>query len=519
MTEFGMKIAGGGRKALALTLCLGSAALAGFMGNATAPVLARSAASDSVYTKETEHFAVFYLKTGVHAIAGATVDQDGNGHPDNVDDVALQLERIWRLGVDTLGFPAPKGVSAERTSKLPTHGKFPVRIADMAATSASFGPDRYQGFCTNPGLDSTVPDGMQIVVENDFINGYDQKPFQVNVTPYNSANGVDSLLYDYSKRPDLGWRVQLARQFMFALEKQYDKGFYMAFHFMAAQWFATRAYPDIHDEWQYLPKFVDIVREPAFSTFMNEEYAEWPMAKAMADVYGDKFMKEIWDYRHLILNNGSLTTETYWFNTVMRTLKKDLAPFTAHFTKMTLCLQLGLPCADEYFHGFKMDYLTTKIAYAFSVEKSDRAGWTNGGPFQVALYKLDRTELKDGWNLKFNQVPDSNSSVGAIVRLPAQTVEVIHPTTGNYVFNMNPGDTALYFVANAAYEGRTNAEFYAGTTSAPLTVGIRSRAPQAAPASLRALDIQGRPVNEASRGIRLEYVPGKGWVRNLKLAH
>ena len=90
------------------------------------------------------------------------------------------------------------------------------------------------------------------------------------------------------------------------LAVRFSASCYMAFHTMAAQWFAMRAYPDIHDEWQYLQKFADIVREPAFSYWKEEEFAEWPMAKAMADVYGGKFMKEIWDHRIDIMVDGRI---------------------------------------------------------------------------------------------------------------------------------------------------------------------------------------------------------------------
>lgn len=222
-------------------LCAGAAAFAGLSGVTTSPVLARAAASDPVYVKETAHFAVFYYKTGVHAIAGATVDQDANGVPDNVDDVAVELERIWRLGVDTLGFPAPPGNKVEIGRTFETgivlqvpNGKFPVSIGDMATLSSDWGPAKVYGFCSQPGQDTSYPAGMELAVENDFINSYDSKPFQVKVAPVNSANKIDSVLYDYSKRPDLGWRVTLAHEFFHALQKQYDKGFYMAFHEIVA---------------------------------------------------------------------------------------------------------------------------------------------------------------------------------------------------------------------------------------------------------------------------------------------
>lgn len=498
---------------------MGAAAFGrGLSGAASAPVvLGRSAATDSVYLKETAHFALFYSKTGVHAFPQADVDKDGNGVPDVVDDLALEAERIWRLAIDTMGFPAPKGTTKELVSHLDSKGKFTVRIGDLATLSSALGPQGAMGFCTQPGLDSLVPDGMEIVVENDFINSYNHLAFQVKVAPQNTQWKDDSVLYDYSVRPDLGWRVTLAHEFFHALQKQYDKGFYMAFHEMSAVWFAHRVYPTIHQEWQYLQKFALIAEQPAFSYWENEEYAEWPMAKAMALTYGDAFMKQIWDYRKDILVNGGVIDEGTWFHNALTSMGKDESAFNRTFIRMVSCLQLSLACSDDYFDGFQLSTPKIKVWDADSVEDNNSSSWSGGGAFQVRLFKIIPTKLVHGWNAKSSEVTPTSSAHVAVIRLPSQSMTIVKPLGGPYVFNVNPGDTSLYFALIGGYDGVRESGTYVGGTKLPLSTGIGRRRSSLVQETPQSRDLQGRPVTGTHRGITIEFIPGQGWVRRVKM--
>ena len=54
------------------------------------------------------HFRIFYALEGVNALAPARrSDLDGNGVPDYVDDIALQLQAAEKLFVTVLGFQSP----------------------------------------------------------------------------------------------------------------------------------------------------------------------------------------------------------------------------------------------------------------------------------------------------------------------------------------------------------------------------------------------------------------------------
>lgn len=519
MTKFGINLAGV-NSALALILGLGVAAHAGLASQASAtPLLARAVATDPVYTLETSHFAVFYSKTGVHAITGAAVDKDGNGHPDNVDDIAQELERIWRLAIDTMGYRLP--VAAKRElgygRDVPA-GKFPVAIGDMASFVPSWGTDGTYGFCTAPGQDTTTPKGLEVVAENDFVNSSTSKAFQVKVNPVNTPNQMDSVLYDYSKRPDFGWRVTLAHEFFHALQKQYDGTFIYAFHEMSAVWFATRAYPTIHHEWQYLQKFVNIVSQPAFSTWENEEYAEFPMVTAMVKAYGDIIVRQLWENRNMIIENGSLTSETVWAHRVMVKLGYDESLFTKTFVETVARLALNLD--KNLWSSYKITNVTIEQALQDTAEKDNWTGYSVGGPFQVEIYRLDLANITGKWNFKFSYVTPTSSAASGIIRLPSKEVTIVRPLGGPFVFNKNPGDTAIYAIMSAGYDGLRpgdHSSIYLGTTSSPVSTGIHKRVKGLAPGAALRLDLQGRPVKEGSHGIVLEYQPNHGWVRRVKM--
>jgi hypothetical protein len=56
-------------------------------------------------TSGTEHFLIHYTLFGVDAVPAD--DRDGSGTPDWVEEVAEVMETIWRVEIDSLGWPAP----------------------------------------------------------------------------------------------------------------------------------------------------------------------------------------------------------------------------------------------------------------------------------------------------------------------------------------------------------------------------------------------------------------------------
>jgi len=479
--------------------------------------LAARSQADAVLKYETTHFAVFYSKTGVHAIAGAGVDKNSNSVPDAVEDIGNELERIWRLAIDTLGYPVP--VPAKRELgygvDVPT-GKYPIAVGDMATFVSTWGTSGVYGFCTEPGQDTTTPDGMEVVVENDFVNSSTGKAFQVKVSPLNSANKIDSVLYDYSLRPDLGWRVTLSHEFFHSLQKYYDKGFYYAFHEMSAVWFSTRAYPEIHAEWQYLQKFIGIVKMPAFSYWENEEYAEFPMVSALVNAFGDGIVKTLWENRTMMVVNGKLIDEMTWMHNVLLKQKLDEVAFNFEFANEVSCLYLNLKCSDRYYAGFKTSSSPVGTVRLDTVETGNSNGYTSGGTFQVDMYKGNTNVIRNGWNFKITYEASSSSAVAIVIRMPSQAMERIRPVGAPYVFNLNPGDTAIYAAISPGFDNSELTYLYLGSTKTPVSTGIHSRHALRPTAALR-MDLQGRPVRDGVKGIVLEYTPERGWARRVNV--
>ena len=499
---------------------MGAVAHAGLDPSASvAPAFAARSQADAVLKYETTHFAVFYSKTGVHAIAGAGVDKNSNSVPDAVEDIGNELERIWRLAIDTLGYPVP--VPAKRELgygvDVPT-GKYPIAVGDMATFVSTWGTSGVYGFCTEPGQDTTTPDGMEVVVENDFVNSSTGKAFQVKVSPLNSANKIDSVLYDYSLRPDLGWRVTLSHEFFHSLQKYYDKGFYYAFHEMSAIWFATRAYPDIHAEWQYLQKHIDIVNAPAFSYWEEEEFAEFPMVSALVNTFGDGVVKMLWENRTMMVVNGALISETVWMHNVLQKNNLDEAAFNFEFASATSCLFLNLQCADRYFSGYKSNSALVTASRLDSVEFDNLGGYSASGPFQFELYKVDPGVIRNGWNFKISYESAASSAVSVIIRMPSQALERVRPVGVPFVFNLNPGDTAVYVANSPGYDNARISYLNLGATKSPVSTGIHSRGALRPSAALR-MDLQGRPAKDGVKGIVLEYTPERGWARRVNVGN
>jgi len=482
-----------------------------------APAFAARSQADAVLKYETTHFAVFYSKTGVHAISGAGVDKNSNSVPDAVEDIGNELERIWRLAIDTLGYPVP--VPAKRElgygTDVPT-GKYPVAVGDMATFVSTWGTSGVYGFCTEPGQDTTTPDGMEVVVENDFVNSSTGKAFQVKVSPLNSANKIDSVLYDYSLRPDLGWRVTLSHEFFHSLQKYYDKGFYYAFHEMSAVWFSTRAYPEIHAEWQYLQKFIGIVKMPAFSYWENEEYAEFPMVSALANTFGDGVVKTLWENRIMMVKNGVLLDELIWFHDVLKKMNLDETAFNFEFASEVSCLYLNLKCSDRYYAGFKTSSAPVRNVLLDSIEFDNSAGYSAGGSFQVDMHKGNTDVIRNGWNFKMSYAEPTSSAVSVIIRMPSQTMERVRPVGAPFVFNLNPGDTAVYAANSPGFYNDEISHLSLGATKSPVSTGIHSRNALRPSATLR-MDLQGRPAKDGVKGIVLEYTPERGWARRVNV--
>jgi hypothetical protein len=197
-----------------------------------------SFAPDSEYTSSSDHFKFHFAKTGTNAVFQPTVDNNGNGVPDYVDECASVLEYVWAKEIDTLGYNPP-----------PSDGSYPVNWPNG-------GDGRYDIYLLNLGssyLGATFPETTQtpapawvwtsfIELDNDYL-GYDPN--------------LQHSQYEWLS-------VTAAHEFFHAIQFSYDasefelgagdmaKPYWME---MSAVWMEDQVYDNIDDYIYYLPAF------------------------------------------------------------------------------------------------------------------------------------------------------------------------------------------------------------------------------------------------------------------------
>jgi hypothetical protein len=464
-------------------------------------------ASPQVY--QTQHFAIFYTTTGAHAVAQAGLGVDGSGVPRVIDSMGQLAEQVWRVAIDTLGYPVPGGIDSVLGFGVKnTTGKFPVEVMDLATADPSFQGQALVGFATNPSQDASSKKGMELLVENDFLDG-GTTPIRVIVDPVN--NNGDSVLYDYSKDPLKGWAVALAHEFYHNLQYEYDYGFTYAFHEMTATWFPMRVFPNIHHEWGYFKGFMSNLRWSAFSTNGSDPYYNYVLISELAHVYGDNVLKQLWPL-HATDFTGS---EEIWYHKSLIKLGKNELDVNEDYLRGVLATLVN---GSHFLNQFgKLQASVTLPQNGPIADSTSNTSFGGGDFYAINMEKLDRNQFSNGWNMMFVDGIDSTMSVGGWAELPSKRVFVVHPGKGRFVFTRDAGDTSVYagmlnVVANTSEIG---CQLYG--TKAPAS-GVQSRvqtAEQGAP-KLR-LDLYGRPVGASKTGIVFEGDNIHGWKRRVIL--
>jgi len=466
-------------------------------------VAGRTLADAAPRLLETAHFAIFYQTTGPHAVAGAGVDLDGNGHPDNVDSTGAIAERVWRLGIDTLGYlkPIPYDTTLAYQAVVPS-GKFPIEVIDIPTVVPDWGGKRYMGYATPPNTENGRR--QQLVIENDFVDTKDRMAIQVKVDPINT-NGVDSLLIDYSKDPLRGWKVAIAHEFYHNLQHRYDARYLYGFHEMSAVWFATRCYPEVKHHWQYYPGYVKNISISAFNTDDMGPYENFPFVTAMTTALGDGILKDLWSVRLKTFTGD----ENFWLRDAFDTLKVDATLFTKAYVGGVLQTVLNFPSILNEQGRVKVK-ATIENRPLIRVTGEFSAAQTHG----VGIYKLHKDQLNDGWNLAFYPTPTYSSA--AFLRAPSGDVIRVHEGKDTVVVGKRIEDTAWYTASmNVPY----NKSAYCvdiDISQSPITP-VQRRSIGLRPTPQYRVDLYGRPVRAGSRGIILEGSPSTGWTRAVKM--
>lgn len=437
-------------------------------------MVAGRALADSLRYYETDHFVVIYQVQGRSAVAGATVDSDGNGTPDNVQSIGAIAEKVWRLGVDTLGYPAPRGRDSTTGWKrrLGRNNKFPIMVGDMSSFSSGWHGNMYLGYMVKPRYDPDSAGGMQMVVENDFMDS--TSPIQIKVDPRNTPGGIDSVLYDYSKDPVKGWSATIAHEFYHALQFQYDATNLWAWHEATATWYAKRAFPQVKHHWQYLHYYLEHSLHGAFSTAYDlEPYANFFFVDVVAKVLGEDFIYSSWKGRM----NVSISNEKNWFTSIASDAPNGERSVTLELSKEAL--RLASP-AFEYDGGWRnfvprnsMNNWQTKGRTA--VENDQIA--QSVGFFGPTFAFPSSDQFAAGKNLYvWANVGLSTGAVG-VLRQPSNRIEAFVANRDTTVFGAESNDTSWLFCLVMGYypDGKDNIISILVTSKPALAITPRSR--------------------------------------------
>src|SRR5687768_16380648 len=215
-------------------------------------------------TFETEHFVLHYSTVSTSDAVPA-VDVSGiQGVPDYIEVAARSWEEIWQRQVVELGYPAPKGVTAQN--------KFHVYFDKIP----------YYGYCmpTNVELEGVSPVAVgtasaYIVINSDF---YGFPP-----------NDEDRTGTEVIRSGAL--KVTQAHEFMHALQiaiNVYGSGWLMESH---ATWAEDAVYDGINDWHWYINTFLATPELPIFSRYL---YGAAYFQNYVSERYGVDVMRQIW---------------------------------------------------------------------------------------------------------------------------------------------------------------------------------------------------------------------------------
>lgn len=251
---------------------------------------------DSVYTRKTDHFEIFYTLKGVHATTKAFVDS-----------VATDMEMAWDFHVNKMGMKNPIATTQTYHYQKPIEpGLYPIEIVDLnnVRNSDIVGTDGCTSGCfgiTHP-TDNSNPQKTQIFLDNDFyfVPTYNIKYGNISINGKNCTYPEPSaplISYDrdYTKKWGLGIRVTAFHELYHAVQLRY-----MDFRVHWSFWFEASASgveeitaPDIDD---YISHISQIFYTPGFPLDqMEDSYAMGILYLYLYNHYDKHFDKKIWE--------------------------------------------------------------------------------------------------------------------------------------------------------------------------------------------------------------------------------
>ena len=227
----------------------------------------------------TDHFCVHWTDTGRHAVADD--DADPNTTPAYVETVKLEMENVWSVIVDDLGFRAPKSdVTSENTVPAADAGKLDVYLVEA-------GSDGVYGYCTT--------DDPNLIDRNsgyEYFDGSAYCALDDDFAPaqFGGAPAEESL------------RVTAAHEFFHAVQLAYAAGHDTWMSEGTATMMEDVVHDDVDDNYQYLSvsalRTIDRTTVPmdfGSSPFHYGAWLWWRFLTEVDQTGGLPIIRETWE--------------------------------------------------------------------------------------------------------------------------------------------------------------------------------------------------------------------------------
>ncbi|MBI5958049.1 MAG: hypothetical protein HY866_04900, partial [Chloroflexi bacterium] len=155
------------RMVIALLILAAGLLIPSWAANASPPTAqARPKLSGPELTHGTEHFVIHYTFSGVDAVPAA--DTDRSDTPDWVEEAGVVMEAIWRVEINTMGWPAPlpdRGEGGDNRFDVYLMELFSSGLAGYVSPDGGFVGDNPN----TPRAEQQAAYGF-LVLENDYID-------------------------------------------------------------------------------------------------------------------------------------------------------------------------------------------------------------------------------------------------------------------------------------------------------------------------------------------------------------
>ncbi len=210
---------------------------------------------DSVYTRKTEHFQIFYTLTGPHKTTTAYIDS-----------LTIYAEKAWKFHTTKMEMKAPLGAGMAYHFQQAVEDKlYPIEVVDidlMCKTTGIFRGRMCHGCFGLTVSDDNVPGASELFLDNDFkytpFNAT-QETIEVNGKQCSypiASEELDNTQHEYSyfDRWDLALRVTTIHELYHAVQLRYlDMSYWTLWFEASASGIEEIAEPDIDDYYAYLP--------------------------------------------------------------------------------------------------------------------------------------------------------------------------------------------------------------------------------------------------------------------------